>query len=348
MLSKDRIYSILSNEDPACLEDLIARAEAVRIKNIGNDVYIRGLIEFSNRCYANCYYCGLRKSNHQVTRYSMPKEEIVNLALYACDSGLQSLALQAGENRNKSDIDFIADVIATIKELTARDGSPGLGITLSIGEHDYHSYKKLFDAGAHRYLLRIETSDPVLFSTIHPPSQSLDRRIACLDDLKSIGYQVGTGIMVGLPGQNLEHIIKDLEFFQEKDIDMLGMGPFIPQTDTPFAHAGSSIIKDSYSMTLKVMALARILMPDINMVASTALQSVNPKGLSAGIKAGANIIMPVLTPELYRESYIIYDNKKYKPLEILEQEVVASGYHITYGQWGDSLHYFKRIEEKLR
>lgn len=337
---QQELIALLNNPNPEHLEKLVRQAEETRLRVLGNSVYLRGLIEFSNRCQCDCYYCGLRRTL-SLNRYRLSRAEIVSLALKAFARGYHSLALQSGEVSTQSQVDFVADIIKEIKDHTSREIPGGLGITLSIGELSYKQYQQLFAAGAHRYLLRIETSDEELFRAIHPPQQSLQRRLRCLEYLKEIGYQVGTGIMVGLPGQTVAHLAQDLLLFVEHDIDMLGLGPYIPHPATPLPGNIPAEL-DRYHLTLKMMALARLLMPDINMVASTALQTIHPRGLQMGIRAGANVLMPVMTPAEHREDYTLYANKKYESLEGMRQEAEACGYNLVFWHWGDSPHYYRR------
>lgn len=336
MINPDKILNILKNEDENELESLLEHASFIRKNTIGNTVYLRGLIEFSNICSLDCFYCGLRRSNRSIVRYKLSKEEIISLASFAYEQGFQSLALQSGEIKTDAQIDWLAEVIAAIKKAT------DLGITLSIGELDYHQYQKLYEAGAHRYLLRIETSNPHLFARIHPPEQSMASRIEALHYLKEIGYQVGTGVMIGLPDQTCEDLFNDLDFFIKMDIDMLGMGPYIPHPNTPLALQQNSIKIDPYTATLKMISISRILMPDINIVASTALQTIHPEGLKNGLKAGANIVMPVLTPEENRLNYTLYAGKKYTPFAELLEKIKSYGFEVGLWKYGDSPHYFKR------
>lgn len=335
--------AVLASSDPALFVNLILSAERVRREHLSDEVFMRGLIEFSNICLRDCCYCGLRRSNGAIKRYHLGMLEIIDKCKEAKQRGISSIALQSGEIRTDKEVDFIAGVVSTIRELSSSDGSPGLGITLSTGELSYAQYKKLFEAGAHRYLLRIETSDPALFEQIHPQGQLFERRLECLDMLKDIGYQVGTGIMIGLPGQDYRHLAMDLDFFARREIDMLGMGPYIAHPQTPLYRSSRPVITDCYTTTLKMLALARLKMPDINMVVSTALQTINPEGLIMGVRAGGNVIMPILTPEQHREDYALYVDKHYKPLEQLEREIELAGYRLAYGKWGDPLHYFRRL-----
>ncbi|WP_054693172.1 [FeFe] hydrogenase H-cluster radical SAM maturase HydE [Syntrophomonas palmitatica] len=339
---REALSNVLASQDEDLFAVLLDKAEECRATVLGNKVYPRGLIEFSNLCQCDCYYCGLRHSNTRLGRYRLTADEIVALAREAWEKGYQSLALQSGELKSSREVKFVSEVIKRIKDITAHDGSQGLGITLSIGELAYQQYQQLFDAGAHRYLLRIETSDPKLFNQLHPPGQSFQKRLECLQALKDIGYQVGTGVMVGLPGQTYEQLAADLLFFVERDIDMLGLGPYIPHPDTPLASGPETVIANPYKTTLKMMALARLLMPYINMVCSTALQTISADGLAMGIKAGANVVMPVMTPEENRSDYSLYAAKKYSSFEQLRHEINAAGYELVLGEWGDSPHYFRR------
>lgn len=341
---EQEIVDILADEGENTLYELLQKADICRRENIGANVYLRGLIEFANDCDRNCFYCGIRKDNSNPARYILNQDAIIELALAAYDAGYHSLALQSGESDDPSRVDFVAKTVRKIKQLTVSNdpAGKGLGITLSIGEFTREEYRQLFEAGSHRYLLRIETSDEKLFYKLHPPAQNYQKRLKCLEYLREEGYQVGTGIMVGLPGQTLEHLARDLKFFIDFDIDMLGMGPYIPHHLTPLYKVRDRLEFDPFVVTLKMMALARLLMPDINMVASTALQTINSRGLELGLKAGANIVMPVLTPEPYRESYNLYEEKKYSNPRQLVDEINRYGYPVGLWTWGDSQHYQKR------
>jgi biotin synthase len=343
-MSEANIYNLLASDDREILENLLTAADLCRRNSLGDQVYLRGLVEFSNNCHCNCYYCGIRRDNRKIKRYRLSREEIITAALTAFRAGFHSIALQAGETAEAADVNFIRETIKAIKEQSqALDPhEKGLGITLSIGELSYQQYQQLWEAGAHRYLLRMETTDPQLFQSLHPPSQTFARRLECLAALKDIGFQVGSGVMVGLPGQDLEYLAQDLRFFLKQDIDMLGMGPYIPHQNTPLVRAGKKCPFDPFAVTLKMLAIARLLMPDINIVASTALQSIHPQGLQLGLKAGANIVMPVLTPEAERRQYKLYENKETKKVPQLLQEIRDSGFEVGLWQWGDSPHYKKR------
>lgn len=340
LIDNYELGQLLTDDD--LFDWLLNKAEQVRLKERGNKVYLRGLIEFSNYCTQDCYYCGIRKSNFHINRYHLTKTEIINLTKIAYEQGYQSISLQSGEIKTDKQVNWLADIIKTIKDLTPTN-SKSLGITLSTGELTYTQYKKLWEAGAHRYLLRIETSNEKLFKAIHPPEQSFERRLECLHILKDLGYQVGTGIMVGLPKQTYEDLEQDLQFFKNFGVDMVGLGPYIPHEDTPLGmKTNPLLIADPYTTTLKMLALTRIIMPNINMVASTALQTIHKSGLEAGIKAGANIIMPILTPSRVRNNYTLYNNKLYTPLDQLTKRIKSINYEIGLWEWGDSPYYFAR------
>lgn len=342
----DWVISSLLSQDEISFVDLLDRAGEIRDRVLGRRVYLRGLIEVSNECSSNCFYCGIRKDNHKLTRYRLDTETIIRLAQLAWEEGYHSICLQSGEIQDPAWVEELIDIVYEIKDLSRKQDpeGKGLGITLSLGELSHEQYLRFYEAGAHRCLLRIESSDPDLFKSLHPPAQSYEKRLACLYDLKSIGYQVGTGIMAGLPGQTADHLLHDLAFFKKLDIDMLGMGPYIQHPDTPLYRSKKPVFLDAYRTTLKMLAICRILMPDINMVASTALQSMHPQGLQMGLNAGANIVMPVLTPEDCREKYMLYTGKNYRSGAELLQAIRSCGYEPGLHTWGDSLHYQKRQE----
>jgi biotin synthase len=339
---------ILADDREDVLQELLDRADMCRRIHVGAGVYLRGLIEFANDCECNCFYCGIRHDNQELARYTLDQDEITKLALSAYNAGFYSLALQAGQSADPSRVDFTAATIRKIKSITSsRDHNhKGLGITLSIGELSRQQYRQLFEAGAHRYLLRIETSDEKLFGKIHPPAQSFNKRRQCLEYLREEGYQVGTGIMIGLPGQTLDSLARDLKFFIDLDIDMLGMGPYLPHHLTPLYKKHYQLGYDPFIVTLKMMALARLLMPDINMVASTALQTLDKRGLELGLKAGANVVMPVLTPADQRHSYALYENKQYRAPRLLIEEINKCGYPVGLWTWGDSAHFKNKNQSR--
>ena len=293
-LSESEIVEILKND--TINELLFDTADKVRKQYVGDEVHLRGLIEFSNICRCNCFYCGLRKDNTAVQRYRMTLEEILLLAQKAKDFGYKTVVLQSGEDAY-FDTDKMCRIIQEIKELD-------LALTLSIGEKSYEEYKAYKDAGADRYLLRIETTDRELYKKLHP-SMSFENRVRCLNDLKTLGFEVGTGCLVGLPHQSDESLARDILFFKNIDADMIGLGPFIPSPQTPLQNEnGGTLIK-----ALKVMALTRLLLPDINIPATTAMETLQENGRMLALKSGANVVMPNVTDEECKQKYTIYPGK---------------------------------------
>ncbi len=335
----------LAEKDPQRLQTLYREAYACKLRNVGPKVYFRGLIEISNICAKNCYYCGIRRDHRDLQRFSMTEEEILEAAKTVHDLGYGSVVLQSGERQDAAYALFIENIIRKIKNLTAQK----LGITLSLGEQTAETYERWFRAGAHRYLLRIETSSPALYRKLHPEDHSFDARRNCLRDLRAIGYQVGTGVMIGLPFQTYEHLVSDLLFFREEDVDMVGMGPYIPHAGTPLSWpAGSYDPADHFRLGLVMIALARLTLRDVNIAATTALQALDPSGREKGIAAGANIIMPNSTPTAYRKFYQLYDNKPcldenaLQCRSCLENRICGGGDEVGYGEWGDPPHFLKR------
>jgi biotin synthase len=347
ILSSDDIITLLSSRD----EDrtlLFKKSAEIKEKIIGKKVWFRGLIEFSNVCSKDCLYCGIRKGNKNLKRYNLSDEEILTAAKFAYDNRYGSIALQSGELEGTLVADRIENLIFKIKDLSKGE----LGITLSVGEQTNEVYQKWFDAGAHRYLLRIEATNESLYRKIHPENSKHDyrRRLECLKSLQDIGYQTGTGVMIGLPFQTMDDLASDLIFMKEFNIDMCGMGPYIEHADTPLIHYAADLLplKERFDLTLKMIAIIRIMMKDINIVAATALQAIDPVGREKAIKIGANIIMPNITPGRYRDSYKLYDNKPCTDesaedcQSCLEARVSLADSEIVYGEWGDSQHYDKR------
>lgn len=340
-LSREEI-KLLLGATGARQEQLLRRGLEVKLSHLDNYVHLRGLIEFGNICEKNCLYCGLRSGNEKVERYCLGDDEVLSCAQLAKELGYGSVALQSGERSDREFVERITHLVQEIKKID--DGS--LGITLSLGEQSEETYRRWFEAGAHRYLLRIESSDEELYYKIHPRNDlhSYRRRLECIETLKRIGYQTGTGVMVGLPFQTLDHLASDLLYFKKMDVAMVGMGPFIPHPDTPLWRFKEQIpaAKERMDLTLKMIATLRILMPEINMVAATANQTLDPQGREKAIAAGANVIMPNLTPGEYRENYFIYPNKacvKDRPDQCqtcLDVRLAAIGHKILYNEWGDS------------
>lgn len=293
-LTKTEIMLLLTRNEWD--QELFRAADRVRHNNVGDQVHLRGLIEFSNICKANCYYCGLRKDNDKVKRYWLKPVAIIELARKAQEYGYKTVVLQSGEN----DVYTLEDMQYMLSNIKAL----GLAITLSAGEKtrdEYEAYKK---AGADRYLLRIETTNQTIYTKLHP-GMSFANRVRCLTDLKELGYEVGTGCLVGLPDQTAESLADDILFFKELDVDMVGLGPFIPNGDTPLAQE----VGGTFSLSLKVMAITRLLLPDINIPATTAMETLHKDGRMIALQSGANVVMPNVTEGEYREMYLLYPGK---------------------------------------
>ena len=294
MFSRKEIIDIL--KDDSKNDWLFRYADKIRKENVGNDVHLRGLIEFSNICKNSCKYCGLRKENSTIDRYRIEKDEILEIAKNAVTMGYRTIVLQSGEDAFYS-TDKMIEIINVIKEFD-------VALTLSIGERSFEDYKAFKQAGADRYLIRIETTNRKLYEKMHP-NMDFDNRIRCLEDLKRLGYEVGTGCLVGLPDQTVESLADDILFFKEIGADMIGIGPFIPHPQTPLKDTE----KGSFTLALKVMALTRIMLPDINIPATTAMETLNPNGRIIALQSGANVVMPNVTSTQYRAKYEIYPNK---------------------------------------
>ena len=346
-LSREDIKVLLAAEGER-KKQLLRRGLEVKFAHLDNYVHLRGLIEFGNACEKNCLYCGLRSGNDKVARYCLSDEEVLSCARLAHELGYGSGALQSGERTDAAFIDRIERLVREIKKID----SGSLGITLSLGEQSEATYRRWFEAGAHRYLLRIESSTEELYYKIHPRNDkhSFRRRLDCLESLLRLGYQTGTGVMVGLPFQTLDHLADDLLFFKRLDVAMVGLGPYIPHPDTPLYRHKDLIpsAPERMDLTLKMIATLRLMMPEINMVAATANQTIDPQGREKAIAAGANVIMPNLTPGEYRESYFIYPDKacvKDQPDQCqtcLDIRLAAIGHRILYNAWGDSVAFAKK------
>lgn len=319
-------------EDPEAAELLTQEAVRIRKKHYGDKVYIRGLIEFTNYCRNDCGYCGIRRGNLHARRYRLTKEEILECCARGYELGFRTFVLQGGEDRWFTD-ERMADIIRSV-----RASYPDCAITLSIGERSYESYRLLKEAGADRYLLRHETADEEHYGKLHPSEMSLAVRKMCLYDLKFLGYQVGAGFMVGSPGQTADCLAKDLLFLKELRPHMVGIGPFVPHHDTRFAQEKAG----SVELTLFLLSVIRILLPKVLLPATTALGTMDPQGREKGLQAGANVVMPNLSPQKNRKQYELYDNKictgeeAAECLECLARRVEQAGYHLCSGR-GDAL-----------
>lgn len=344
ILSFDDVKYLLQTEKEERTA-LFKKSAEVKEKHVGNIVYFRGLIEMSNICSKNCYYCGIRYGNKNVQRYNISDEELLTAAKYAYDNKYASIVIQSGE---LASIEFVKRIKNLLQEISNRFQNQ-LHVTLSLGEQTEETYLQWKEAGAHRYLLRIESSNPDLYRKIHPENEHHDfeSRLNCLKTLKKLGYQVGTGVMMGLPFQTIDDMANDLLFMRDFDIDMCGMGPYIEHSDTPlYQHRDLLLPKEKrFDLALKMIAILRILMKDINIAAATALQAIDPMGREKAIRVGANVIMPNITPGKYRDSYKLYENKPCTDEEAdecnscLEARIGITGNEIGYGQWGDSKHF---------
>lgn len=332
-LEPEEYAFLLAGFDDRLLEYINGRAAEVTKRVFGNGIYIRGLIEISNYCHNDCYYCGIRRSNLNVERYRLSKAEVLECCRLGNDLGFRTFVLQGGEDAGLSD-KVIEEMITAIHA-----EFPGNAITLSLGERSSEAYRRFFEAGANRYLLRHETADKEHYRYLHPAGMSFDNRVRSLHDLKEIGFQTGTGMMIGSPGQTVGTLAEDVAFIEKLKPEMIGIGPYMPQCDTPFANepAGST------DMTLLLISIFRLMFPAALIPATTALASAEPEGRGRGVLAGANVIMPNLSPESYRAKYAIYDNKNSFGLEAaeglkeLEKELNSIGYRISWdrGDFGD-------------
>lgn len=322
-LSDEDFLRLLKTEEYD--RELFASAVQLRQEHYGNDVYLRGLIEISSYCKNDCYYCGIRKSNNRAERYRLSEEEIMECSRQGYSLGFRTFVLQGGEDPWFTD-ERICRIVSSIKE-----EHPDCAVTLSLGEKSRSSYQAYFDAGADRYLLRHETADPEHYSRLHPEEMSLSVRKQCLWDLKEIGYQVGSGFMVGSPWQTLENLISDIRFLQELGPDMIGIGPYINHRDTPFHDFESG----SLTLCLRMLGILRHVFPDALIPATTALGTIHPQGRELGLLAGANVVMPNLSPVGVRKKYELYDNKICTGEEAaecrgcLERRVSSAGFEIV-------------------
>ena len=298
-LRDEEFRLLLEDESEETLMLLAERADKVRRKVYGTDIYLRGLIEFTNYCKNDCYYCGIRRSNSDAERYRLTDEQIYDCCKIGYELGFRTFVLQGGEDGCFTD-DKIVEIIKTI-----RQNYPDCALTLSIGEKSYESYKRYFDAGADRYLLRHETANSIHYGKLHPKNLLLENRKKCLYNLKEIGYQVGCGFMVGSPFQTTKSIIDDLKFIRDLNPHMVGIGPFIPHKNTPF----KAYEQGSLDLTLKLLSVIRLMLPNVLLPSTTALGTIHPLGREKGVLAGANVVMPNLSPRNVRKKYLLYDNK---------------------------------------
>ncbi len=331
-LTDDEFEYVLTYGDSEADEYIASAARGVRERYYGKDVYLRGLIEFTNYCKNNCRYCGIRRDNKNAERYRLSEEEILSCSDNGYELGFRTFVLQGGEDPYFTD-ERIASIVRGIK-----DRHPDCAVTLSIGEKEASGYRKFFEAGADRYLLRHETADKEHYGSLHPAEMSFEHRMKCLKELRDIGYQVGCGMMVGSPGQTIGHLIKDLRFLQDFRPEMVGIGPFIPHHDTEYAENAPG----SVDMTLRLLSVIRLILPKVLLPATTALGTLDPVGREKGIMAGANVVMPNLSPTDVREKYLLYDNKictgdeAAECIKCMSSRVERTGYHVVVSR-GDHL-----------
>lgn len=342
-LSHEEIVRLLSPADDAERAALHAAAYAVKLRVSGPRVFLRGLVEIGNVCAKNCFYCGLRRDNAAVHRYEIPEDDVVRMARWAFDRRYGSVVLQSGELEGGAHAEKIARIVRRIRDFGGED----FAVVLSLGEQTEDVFRLWREAGAARYLLRIETSNPALYATLHPSDHSWTRRRDCLRALGRLGYQVGSGVMIGLPGQTAGDRASDIEFFRDERIDMIGMGPFLPHSQTPL---GSFEVDAAAQLALglDMVAAARLFLHDCNLAATTVLQSLAPDGRERALKAGANVMMPNVTDTVYRTDYRLYENKpcleetSEQCQGCLARRVASIGETIAWGVPGTSPHYLVR------
>jgi len=340
----ETILGLLNLTEPDDRTRLFQDAARTKLRVVGTGIYLRGIVEFSNICDKNCYYCGIRQDNKKVERFQMSEDEITYVSLQAYSRGIGSIVLQAGERSDNKFTEMVDRVVRRIK----LESNGGIGITLSLGEQAPETYQRWFEAGAHRYLLRIETSNRKLYERVHPGDHDYTVRLKCLKNLRKIGYHVGSGALIGMPGETTGDLAGDALFFKEIDLDMIGMGPYVVHDQTPLAKKADDYEHErQLNLGLKMIAVCRLLMPDINIAATTALQTLNPSGWELGIRAGANVIMPNITPAKYRDAYTLYQGKAIcqesaNPLKYLRNLFKNIDEEIVPNQWGDSPHFINR------
>ncbi len=343
-LSKSEIVELL------CMrgieqEALHSKASDIRNCTMNSTIYLLPLIEFSNICCNDCYYCGLRKSNSNVRRFELTPEEILLSVDDASDAGAKTIVLQSGERRDRKFTSYVSYTLKLIKEK-----HPGMSITLSVGEQERGVYEEFYAYGANRYLLRIETSDPVHYRKLHPESMSYNNRLKCLHELREIGFQVGTGIMVNSPYQTLENLADDIILFSMLDIDICSLGPYIPHSDTPFGGI-EYLPEETLNLGLNMISVLRIAMPDIYIASTTSLDTLSPEGRELGIIAGANVIMPQITHINRKNAFALQENRIKGVLEcrnllkMLEEKIIDLGLTPECGEPGRIKHYMKKTED---
>ena len=346
-LSLEEMAALISLSDEAECRQLYAAAYQVKTQYVDRKVYLRGLIEYANICTRNCLYCGIRRDNGKIKRFQLSLEEILSGASFASACGYGSVVLQGGERTDQKAVDFITEVIMAI-----RKNFPALGLTLSCGEQPLEVFQRWKKAGADRYLLRIESSSREIFARIHPAENNFDNRVRSLKDLRTAGFQVGTGVMIGLPGQTALDLAGDIEFFRQLDVDMIGMGPWLPQSEAPLADTTPETPAKAarrFQLGLNMIAVVRLVLRDVNIAATTALQALRPAdGRELGLLAGANVIMPNVGSVEHRKDYQLYDGKPdldenaESIRKALDLSVARIGESIAYNEPGTPRHYLSR------
>lgn len=352
-LTEEELRYLMRVTDQASLEKIYKKAYEVKCHYVEPIAYYRGLIEFSNRCIKNCKYCGIRRDNTWTDRFDMSRDDILRMAQWAYDHEYGSICLQSGERKDEAFVDYVVGLIEDIMNI----GDGSIGITMCVGEQTEEAYRRMREAGASRYLLRIETTNRDLYETIHPKDalHSFDTRVNCLRSLRKVGFQVGTGVMIGLPGQTEDDLVNDILFYRHMDIDMIGMGPYILANHTPLGEVALAHHMDTkederrrIQWGLKMIALTRLFLKDVNIAATTALQALDPLGREKGLQAGANILMPIITVPEHRAKYQLYNNKPCiddnadKCKNCLTRRVMSIGDRVGWKKNGDSKHYGKR------
>lgn len=346
-LDREELTSLLLHAEP---EALFRAAYEVKLRTIGKRVSLRGLIEMGNLCSKDCLYCGIRKSNRNTTRFQLDEDSVVRMAKWAYNARYGSIAIQSGEIESEAHTALIERILLRIRDLSGGK----LGVTLSLGEQTEEVFRRWREAGAHRYLLRIEESNPQLYAKLHPAGHDFARRSGCLDLLRKLDYQVGSGVMIGLPGQSAEDLANDILFFAEKDLDMIGMGPWLPHPETPMGKDFADtpeFRKKQLDLGLRMIAVTRLYLHNVNIAATTALQTLAPDGREQGLLAGANVIMPNVTDTQYRANYQLYtgkpslDENSDETRQKLQASIRAIGEEIIWDQRGDSPRYFQRKEQ---
>ena len=332
-LRRDELATLVGLRDPAERRALHAAAYRVKLRQTGPRVFLRGLVEIGNVCAKNCLYCGLRRDNAAVHRYQIPEDDVVRMARWAFEQRYGSVVLQSGEIESDAHTETIGRIVRRIRDFS----SPDFAIVLSLGEQTDETYRRWKEAGATRYLLRIETSNPTLYASLHPADHLWTRRRDCLLSLKRLGYQLGTGVMIGLPGQTPDDLAGDIEFFRAIDADMIGMGPFLPNSETPLANVRVDHARQ-LELGLNMIAATRLYLHDRNIAATTVLQVLAPDGREQGLRAGANVVMPNVTDVEFRRDYRLYENKPCTDEVSEECRLCLSGRVASVGEtiaWGD-------------